>query len=497
MIAIYARQSVDRPDSISIEQQIELCRFEARGDSFRIYTDRGYSGKNTNRPGFNEMMRDIRCGQIHIVIVYRLDRISRSILDFSNMMEEFGRYNVQFISATEKFDTSSPVGNAMLNICIVFAQLERETIQKRVADAYYSRSGKSLYMGGPVPYGFKKVPTVIDGVHTSMYEPVEDEIRAVELIYEMYAQNSISYGDIVGRLNELGIKKRGNNWSRPRIREILVNPVYVKADLDVYNFFAENGAEIADAPADYKGENGCYSYKSRSEKKKNTGSVEGNRIVIAPHKGIIASPIWLKCRERCMSKKQIVPSQKAKNSWLCGKIKCGKCGYALTAKRFSTRRQRYFICSNRMNSKACVGVGTLYADEIERLISDEIINKLYEFGKLSCGDEKSSCPEQTALEAELAKTENEIKGLLEKLSDADGALFRYINDMINALDKRMSDIAERLGELDKEKPVTPEVISEYASMWEKLCFEDKRRVTDALIRVIYVTDKRIIIQWRI
>ena len=123
MIAIYARQSVERADSISIEQQIELCQYEAKGERFRIYIDRGYSGKNTNRPEFTEMMKDIRNGLIHTVIVYKLDRISRSILDFSNMIEEFGRYNVKFISATEKFDTSSPVGNAMLNICIVISVL--------------------------------------------------------------------------------------------------------------------------------------------------------------------------------------------------------------------------------------------------------------------------------------------------------------------------------------------------------------------------------------
>lgn len=497
MIAIYARQSVERPDSISIEQQIELCQYEAKGESFRIYTDRGYSGKNTNRPEFTEMMKDIRNGLIHTVIVYKLDRISRSILDFSNMIEEFGRYNVKFISATEKFDTSSPVGNAMLNICIVFAQLERETIQKRVADAYYSRSRKSLYMGGPVPYGFRKIPTVIDGIKTSMFEPVEEEARVVGLIYEMYSQNGTSCGKIIKRLNELGIKKRGRNWSRPRIRELLINPVYVKADLDVYNFFEENGAVMEDMPADYNGENGCYSFKSRDEKKKNTGSVEGNRIVLAPHKGIVNSSLWLKCRERCMSAKQVVPSQKAKNSWLCGKIKCGECGYALIAKRFSTRRQRYLICSNKMNSKACGGAGTLYTDDIEKIVSDEIKNKLSEFEKLSCGEEKNFCPERTALEAELAETEKEINGLLEKLNDSDSVLFQYINKRVSVLDKRRSDIAERLDELNMKKSKPAEVISGHVSMWEELGFEDKRRVTDALIRVIYVTDKRIMIQWRI
>ena len=81
--AIYGRQSVDRKDSISIESQIEFCKYELRGGNFRKYTDKGYSGKNTDRPKFQEMMADIRRGLIKRVVVYKLDRISRSILDFA------------------------------------------------------------------------------------------------------------------------------------------------------------------------------------------------------------------------------------------------------------------------------------------------------------------------------------------------------------------------------------------------------------------------------
>lgn len=143
MNAIYTRQSVDRADSISIESQIEFCKYEMRGEAYKVYTDRGYSGKNTDRPAFAEMMNDIENGIISKVVVYKLDRISRSILDFSTMMERFEKYKVEFVSTTEKFDTSSPMGRAMLNICIVFAQLERETIQKRVTDAYFSRSQRA------------------------------------------------------------------------------------------------------------------------------------------------------------------------------------------------------------------------------------------------------------------------------------------------------------------------------------------------------------------
>ena len=126
MDAIYGRQSIDKKDSISIESQIEFCKYETRGREYRVYTDKGYSGKNTDRPQFQELLQDIKNGEIHRVIVYKLDRISRSILDFASMMQMFEQYGVEFVSSTEKFDTSTPMGRAMLNICVVFAQLERE-----------------------------------------------------------------------------------------------------------------------------------------------------------------------------------------------------------------------------------------------------------------------------------------------------------------------------------------------------------------------------------
>ena len=139
-IAIYARKSVFREDSISIESQIEMCQYEARGQEYVVYKDNGYSGKNTDRPDFQRMISDIKSGTISKVIVYKLDRVSRSVLDFSGLMDLFQKYKVDFVSATEHFDTSSPMGRAMLNICIVFAQLERETIQQRVIDAEAKRA---------------------------------------------------------------------------------------------------------------------------------------------------------------------------------------------------------------------------------------------------------------------------------------------------------------------------------------------------------------------
>ena len=164
--AIYARQAIDKADSISIESQIEFCNYELKGGACKEYTDKGYSGKNTDRPQFQNLIQDIEQGRIRKVIVYKLDRISRSILDFANIMGLFEKYKVEFVSSTEKFDTETPMGRAMLNICIVFAQLERETIQRRVRDAYLSRSRKGFHMGGKTPYGFLTEPIQMEGINT-------------------------------------------------------------------------------------------------------------------------------------------------------------------------------------------------------------------------------------------------------------------------------------------------------------------------------------------
>ena len=232
-IAIYARKSVFREDSISIESQIELCKYETRGEDFLVYKDNGYSGKNTDRPDFQKMIEDIKSGIISKVIVYKLDRVSRSVLDFSELMDLFQKYNVDFVSATERFDTSSPMGRAMLNICIVFAQLERETIQQRVTDAYASRSKKGLYMGGKIPYGYKKVPTVIDGVKTSMYVQNDEEAKDVRFIYALYSEPYATLGDVLRKMKGEGVinNKRGKIWSTARLSELMRTPIYTTNDI--------------------------------------------------------------------------------------------------------------------------------------------------------------------------------------------------------------------------------------------------------------------------
>jgi DNA invertase Pin-like site-specific DNA recombinase len=499
LYAIYARQSVDKADSISIESQIEYCEYELRGQPYKTYQDKGYSGKNTQRPAFKELLSDIKGGEIHKVIVYKLDRISRSILDFSNMMQVFEKHQVEFISCTEKFDTSTPMGRAMLNICIVFAQLERETIQKRVADAYYSRSQKGLYMGGRVPYGFHMEQTVIGGIKTSKYVVNPEEAEQIKLLYELYADPHTSYGDVIQYISDHRIKNlRNHTWNRTRISEIIKNPIYVRADLDIYEFYKAQETIIANDAGDFLGTNGCYLYSGKEAKRK-TVNLKGQNLVIAPHEGIVSSDIWLKCRKKCLGRGESKSAVKAVNTWLAGKIKCANCGYALTIKKTNTQAGRYFICSRRMNTHRCEGAGTIHASMMEQLILKELRYKLKQFPTLHPPIGSKANQMTAQIQTHITQLQNEAENLLKKLPQASEILAEYIESRITEIDKQKKNLIKEEALLEDEwkKQQGEQGIQNYEDKWDEITFDDKRIVADCLIEKILATHDKVVICWRV
>lgn len=486
MYALYARQSVEKQDSISVESQLDFCRYETRGEPYMTFVDRGFSGKDTNRPAFERMLEEVRAGKLTKVVVYKLDRISRSILDFSNMMETFRQYGVEFISSTEKFDTSTPIGRAMLNICIVFAQLERETIQRRVADAYAARSKKGFYMGGRVPYGFSREPVVIGGVRTSRFIPVEAECEQIRLMYRMYADPANSLGDVARRLRECGMEHlRGGTWSTPRISELLRSPVYVRADAEVYAFFKGQGTAIVNPAADFTGENGCYLFRGEAKGK---SQLAGKELVLAPHAGIISGTLWLRCRRRCLENRRAAQTCKAKNSWLSGKVKCKKCGYALTVAQSATRWKRYFVCSRC--ARGCPGTGgTVYAEVLEEYLARAIGEKLAEIPALAQFQEPD--PADNIRKLRLAALDEEISQLLDKVPDAGKTMMRYLEERVEALDQ------ERAGLLTPPPETPGKRILDHTARWLDAPFSMRQAVVDVLVDVIHIGDGKIEIDWKL
>lgn len=500
---IYARQSVDKEDSISIESQIELCLRESTSKDNKIFKDKGYSGKNTDRPDFQQMMSEIRRGGVSKVIVYRLDRISRSVLDFAGLINEFQKYGVEFISVTERFDTSTPIGKAMLMIVMVFAQLERETIQQRVIDAYRSRSRKGFYMGGRIPYGFELESTVIDGIKTSMYKLIPEEIDIVKLIYSLYEEPQTSLYDIIKYLHNHNIRNRnGKNFSRSRIRDIIVNPVYVKADDMIYEFFQSQGADIVNDISQFIGTNGAYLYTGDKAKKRKSISIDGHTLVIAPHEGCIESDVWLRCRRKCLNVRQIAKPVKATNTWLAGKIKCRKCGHALSLHKYARKKSddaRYYVCAQKYITMECDGVGSIQAEKIEDIVFLEMRNKLKEFGELTMREKPESTLEITKLKVRITQIEQEIDTLIDKVSAANKTTMEYINKKIEELDGEKETLKKKAAELSADLYGRKDVgtIKNYMDMWDELGISDKITVVDTLIDKISVDKENVEISWKL
>lgn len=497
--AIYTRQSVDRVDSISVESQAEFCGREAAGENIQIYTDRGYSGKNTDRPAFQRMMADVEAGKIRRVIVYRLDRISRSVLDFANVIDVFQRHGVDFVSTMEKFDTGTPIGKAMLMIVMIFAQLERETIQRRVVDAYSSRSRRGFYMGGRVPYGFRLKEASIDGIRTKMYEPVADEADTVRRVFALYAEPQTSLGDVARDLNGRRMKNRGGEpFSRNRIRDMVVNPSYVRADRRFYEFCEGQGAVMVNRPEDFIGTNGAYLYSGGGGRRK-TLSMQGHILVLAPHEGLVAADVWLKCRRKCLNNAGAAKPVKAKATWLAGKLKCAQCGYALSAKVYHCKTKadnRYYLCSNKCNGGNCQ-FGSLDADIVDGIVLEEIKRKLGEFGALSRKKRESAGPAAVKQREKAEELDREIASLLEKIPLANETVMGYINARVAALDAQKRELYGKTAQLTEVCGDSRGVVTGYLDSWEELSTGDKLTVVDSLIENIYASRERLKICWRI
>lgn len=497
--AIYTRQSVDRIDSISVESQADFCKKEVSSGQFKIYTDKGYSGKNIDRPAFQKMMQDIEAGMIRRVIVYRLDRISRSVLDFANVIDLFQKYQVDFVSTMEKFDTGTPIGKAMLMIVMIFAQLERETIQQRVIDAYSARSKRGFYMGGRVPYGFRLKDTVIDGIRTRMYEPIESEAAIVRKIFSLYSEPQTSFGDVMRYLTQHGIVKRnGQLFNRSQLRDIVVNPVYGKADYRFYDFFKSQGVQIANSPEDFIGTNGAYLYSGENKDRK-TISMEGHLLVIAPHQGLIDSQTWIKCRSKCLNNKSVAKPLKAKATWLAGKIKCAKCGYALVSKIYHCKTKsdnRYYLCTHKYSAGGC-DFGSLDADAVDQVVLEEMRKKLDNFKTLRKHQQDHFNLQTVQLKEQLAALDQEISSLLDKVATANDTVMAYINRRVAELDAQKKELNIQIIQLESKQQDHMDQISDYMDHWQELSMADKLTVVDSLIVSIHASQDKLEIKWKI
>lgn len=219
-------------------------------------------------------------------------------------------------------------------------------------------------MGGRPPFGFRMEPVMMQGIHTKKLVVCEDEAKLVEIMFALYARKGTSYGDITRYFARHRMLLRGKELIRPTLAQLLRNPVYVKADREIYNFFRSYGTIIIGNEENFNGDFGCYLYQGREVKEDKLHHLEGQMLVLAPHKGFIDSQTWLRCRRKLMQNMTIKADREVKNTWLAGKIKCGNCGYALMSIRSHSTRQ-YLRCNKRLDNGSCRGCGKLYTAQVE------------------------------------------------------------------------------------------------------------------------------------
>ncbi len=312
-------------------------------------------------------------------------------------------------------------------------------------------------------------------------------------------QPTTSYGDITRYFAEQGILFHGKELIRPTLAQMLRNPVYVQADLDVYEFFKSQGTVIVNDVADFTGMNGCYLYQGRDVKASKKNDLKDQMLVLAPHEGIVPSDTWLTCRKKLMNNMKIQSARKATHTWLAGKIKCGNCGYALMS-IYNPSGKQYLRCTKRLDNKSCPGCGKIITSELEAVVYQQMVKKLASYKTLT-GKKKAAKanPKITALQVELAHVDSEIEKLVDSLTGANNVLFSYVNVKIAELDGRKQELLARIAELTVEA-ISPEQVSQisgYLDTWENVSFDDKRRVVDLMITTIAATSDSLNITWKI
>lgn len=329
--ALYIRVStthqVDK-DSLPFQRSelINYAKYALNIDEYEIFEDAGYSGKNTDRPKYQEMMNRVKKGEFTHLLVWKIDRISRNLLDFCAMYDEIKGYGVTFVSKNEQFDTSSAMGEAMLKIILVFAELERKLTAERVYGIMLSRAEKGLWNGANVPLGYKydkikKFPV-----------PDAEESKTITLIFNKYLDEKSAI-HVMKYLNDENIPtKRGGRWTSKTVTDIIRNPFY----------------------------KGTYRYNYR-ESARGSKKDEKEWIVIDDnHEAIISKDTWERANKIMDTNAQKNTAFNRKNVQthvFASMLKCSECGRGFSAHKDVARKDGYrpsgYRCQGKLNHFDC------------------------------------------------------------------------------------------------------------------------------------------------
>lgn len=457
--AIYSRKSKFTGKGESIENQIQLCMDYAKNigiTEFLVYEDEGFSGGSTDRPKFQDMLADAKDKKFDCLICYRLDRISRNVSDFSALIEELNKLGVSFISIKEQFDTSTPMGRAMMYISSVFAQLERETIAERVKDNMYELARTGRWLGGNTPTGFtsEKITYFDENMNQrSMWKLKVDkeEMKLVELIYSKYEElKSLSQVEKYFLSSNYKGKNNGN-LDKSTLQSILRNPCYAKSSEEVIKYLSNHGMDVVGTP---DSSHGFLTYAKQS----------ATPIVsIAKHKGVIDSDRWLHIQKILDLNKAKAPRVVSGSNvaLLTGLLKC-RCGSTMRvnygSKRKDGTRGHYYICAKK-NTKGLVACDNknINGEQLEEVVINQIknineyqiFNSFEESKKSTLDKSKDIKSEKKIIYKIISDTNLAIGNLVKQLSlNTDSSASKYIISEIEKLNQEIESLNNKLTELD-------------------------------------------------
>ncbi len=475
-VAIYSRKSLFTGKGDSIGNQIDLCKqyidrtFINEHIEYLIYEDEGFSGSNIKRPKFQQLLKDAKNNKFDVLVCYRLDRISRNVADFSTTVEMLQDNNIDFISIKEQFDTTSPMGRAMMYISSVFAQLERETIAERVRDNLVELAKTGRWLGGQVPLGFEA--TKISYIDHEMKQrslmslkPIDKELEIIKDIYSKYIEYR-SITQVVNYLNGLDIKgKNGGDFASMQVARILSSPLYVKSNKNTHEYLKSLNMNVYGTPNG----NGYLSYNKTKNNRTKNRDISEFIVAIGKHPGTIEASDWILVQQILETNKHKKVKQTGKlgtgksNALLTGVLKCSKCGSNMLIYNGGKRKDGtpflYYACGKRKNNRnvnKCTNPN-VPVDRLDKIVKKELLKYNKDFLEKLLEDAIKENTlvnvkeEMNNIEKDIKEKETIISNLVKKIAlSPNEDVSKYLFEEINSLNNQIINLKNKLENLDDQ-----------------------------------------------
>ena len=454
--AIYGRKSVYSDKSDSVDNQHRMCKeyvdfkFPGKIDSCETYSDEGFTGANTNRPGLKRLMDDVKNGLIDMLVVYQLDRLSRDVRDFANIYAMLEERDVMFVSLKENIDTTTPIGKAMMYVTMVFAQMERETIAARVTDNMIGLAKKGFWMGGNPPYGYRREKIESNGKKHVTIVPIPEAAEYVEWIFDTFLQNNYSLQGMETAFRKQGIKTvNGAFFSTTQLHKILTMPYCVQATPEVWDFYSSLGCQMANKRDSWNGKNGVMIYGRSTGKNKKHQLQPHNQWIVCSgkHAPFISAEKWLAVQER-FQQNTFNKKQKYDIPLLKGTLRCAKCGglmqvarkkliHGVTSHYYCLKRMRQGVDVCNMHMIKCNFLDDQALDVFRRIEADP--GAILKYARID--EPQNDSVSLKEMERRASNLRAKIERLTETLSNSEGSTAaKYIVAQIEKEDRDLETL---------------------------------------------------------